>query len=524
MEKATKRPNILIITSDQQRKDGMHSYNPCVDTPTLTSLAKDGTVYDRAYIAHPTCTPSRATILTGQFASRHGAYTIGTALSDSAPTFSGLLSEDGYETYFIGKPHFRQLSTKGSYEYHEKALDEKFWKEHRGDYFGFEHLSVYNGHTNYPFTAGMHYRLWLKEKGLSDSDISNYFDYQPSDHFRQHGEWRMPREHHPSVFTADCAVDYLNSHNDEKPFAMWVSFSDPHDPHVVPEPYASMYDPKTVNYMPYVEGEHDCRPACYNTLYHEGETALPFNDRFNVPSAPSAKLFADDDYYREITAVHHGMMKLLDEELGRIIDLLKQRGLYDNTLIIFTTDHGDYLGNHGFVYKGFPAFEEVYNVPFVVKTPYQKNTGNRSDALISHVDIAPTVLEAAGLAPCPDMQGVSQLNTFDGSDATRSELIIENRPIEKDFYQKMVVTDKYKLVVYQDSNDGELYNLKTDRDQYNNLWHAAEAVETKRELLFKIAEYYGEDVSPKTDIASLIAIISSQMHSEEPVQPRTSYS
>lgn len=517
-----KRPNILIITSDQQRKDSLGIYNPNVHTPVLDGIASDGITMDRAYITHPTCTPSRASILTGQMASRHGAYTIGTALDENAVKFSDILYENGYDTYFIGKPHFQQLSDPTSFEWNVKALDEAYWREYKDGYYGFKHLSLYNGHTNYSFTAGMHYRLWLKEKGLSDEEISDRFDYISSDTFREHGEWNIERQYHPTVFTAERAVDYLRKRGTEKPFLMWVSFSDPHDPHVVPKPYASMYAPEDVDYLGYVEGEHDCRPEWYGKLYENGLEGLEFNDKYGAPSVLSAKKFGDDNYFREITAVHHGMVKLMDEEIGKIVRTLKENEEYDNTLILFTTDHGDYLGNHGYVYKGFPAFEEVYNVPMIVKMPDGRKKGGRTCALMSHIDIAPSILEAAGAGVCDEMDGISQWKLWNGDTEQIREFVeIENRPVTKGFYQKMLVTGRYKIVVYMDSKDGELYDLEADVNQYHNLWYEDSFGGVKKKLLQKMAKKEGERID---DSDELLTVLWKGMHEEEPVQVRSCYS
>ncbi len=527
-----KKPNILIITSDQQRKDSIGCYNSKLKTPALDLLAKDGVVFDRAYICHPTCTPSRASILTGLLGSKHGAYTIGTALKQDVPMFSKTLAQNGYETYFIGKPHFTQLSTEGSLEYFGIGRDEDYFRNFNEEYFGFKHTKMYNGHTKYSCTAGMHYYLWLKDKGLNDGEIDTLFNYKPADTFREHGVWEIKRELHPTVFTSESAIDYIENRNSEKPFAMWVSFSDPHDPHVTPEPYASMYDPNEVDYLPYVKGEHDKRPSCYNTLYHDGLEALPFDDGIGVPSAPTAKTFGDEKYMREITAIHHGMVKLMDEEIEKIINTLKLQGIYDDTFIIFTTDHGDYLGNHGFVYKGFPAFEEVYNVPFIVKNVKGKNANTKSSALISHLDIAPTLLEVASV----DMQkndewkncdGISQLNVCKCKKAKqRQNVIIENRPVQKGFYQKMLVTQQYKIVVYMHNTEGELYDLQKDKNQYNNLWDKQEFIDVKINLLNELYNSYQkiEINFDNNNVKEILKVISYQMSSEKDIAVRTSYS
>lgn len=519
-------PNILLITTDQQRKDSIGVYNPKLQTPVLDSLAEDGMVFDRAYITHPTCTPSRASLLTGQYASTHGAYTIGTALPEDSIKLSDILLENGYETYFVGKPHFQQLSTEGSFECESKALNEDFWKEFQGPYYGFQHTRIHNGHTSYPVTAGMHYRLWLKKKGLDDNDIAGYFNHSCSGSFRNHGAWSLPRELHPSVFVSEKSVDFLDQHRKHgagKPFFMWCSFSDPHDPHVTPEPYASMYDPSDVEHQPYREGEFEDKPECYQDLYDHGPDALSFSDEFGVPSAPSGKLFGDEQYFREITAVHHGMVKLIDEEIGTIIDKLKENGVYENTLIVFTSDHGDYLGNHGFVYKGFPAFEEVYNVPYIAKTPGDRVPNERSNALVSHVDFAATALGFADIPVPTEMEGIDQKDVFLGtSQSVRTAAIIENRPVEKGFYQKMIVTKTHKLVVYLDSEDGELYNLKDDPHQYRNLWNESVSQDLKKDLCNQLVGY--KDRVLDFDISDCLKSITESMYAEEPVQRRTSYS
>lgn len=511
------RPNILLITSDQQRRDSLGCYNSRLSTPGVDSLARDGIVFDRAYTCHATCTPARASILTGLLGSRHGAYTIGTALPESIPTLAGILSHSGYRTALVGKPHFQQLSTPGTLEYSGTSADEDFWRGYEGGYYGFDHTRIYNGHTSYKFTAGMHYRVWLKDKGITDRQINEWFNYKPADSYREAGRWQLPREYHPSVFTGECAREFLENADADRPFFLWASFSDPHDPHVTPAPYDTMFDPGEVDYLGYRPGEHDQRPACYNQLYHGGVETLPFNDKFGVPSAPSAKLFGDDDYFRRITALHHGMVKLMGEEIEKILHTLHRKGLYDNTLILFTTDHGDYLGNHGFVYKGFPAFEEVYNIPLVIKPP-EGCACRRSDALFSHIDIAPTALDYAGVSVGHPLDGISQRCTLETGSAARTSLLIENRLVTDGFYQKMLVTQKYKLVVYQDSTEGELYDLEADRNQYQNLWQTPAYSAVRLELLQQLASQKAQTLQ------QALELIWQQMHAEELVQIRTSYS
>ncbi len=516
------RPNVLLITSDQQRKDSMAVYNPnLARTPHLDAVAADGVTFDRAYTPHPTCTPARASILSGQYASRHGAYTIGTTTPDDCLKITDLLAADGYRTYGVGKMHFQPVSTQGRFESPPRVFDEQFWREFDGPYYGFQWTRMLNRHTSEELSCRMRYGVWLKDHGLTEADLEKHFN-------RQTGAWSLPREVHPSVFVADHAIEAIRKHEtDEAPFFMWASFQDPHAPHVVPPPYHEMFDRNRVAYLGLRDGEFDNKPPIYRQLYEKGARKLPFSDQFGVPSCGPARA-EHADRWRDITALHHGMVTLMDEEIGRIIGALKDAGLYDNTLIIYTTDHGDYLGNHGFRSKGFPAFEEVYNLPFVVKNPAQRNAGTRSSALISSLDIAPTILETIGLPVPLSMQGAGQRSVCEGaSEAARDSFLIENRAVQKGFYQKMLVTDTYKIVAYMDEQYGELYDMMNDPNQYDNLWNSAAHGELKQTLLARLCEEAGDCRSIRLEDAGvdeLLSLMSWQMHSEEPVQPRTSYS
>lgn len=519
------KPNILLITSDQQRKDSLGVYSDgFAKTDKLDSLAADGVVFDRAYIPHATCTPSRASILTGQYASTHGAYTIGTALPYNSLKITDILVANGYETYAVGKMHFRPVSTPGEFESPPRILDQKFWEQFDGPYYGFQHNRLLNRHTSEAYSCRMHYGVWLKKQGLTEEDLSKYFNNQ---HI---GQWKLPRNLHPSVFVAEQACEFIDEHEQkrpDKPFFMWASFQDPHSPHVVPAPYDKMYDPLKVEYKKYRPGEHDDKPPIYKELFEEGMGGLRFSDKFGVPCAQAAQA-EKEDVWRRSAAIHHGMVKLMDEEIGKIIDSLKTRRLYDNTIIIFTSDHGDYLGNHGFTGKGFPAYDEVYNVPFIVKNVRQKNRAARSDALLGTIDIAPTILETIGIDVPPDMQGISQKYVFLGKiKHLRRGFMIENRAVQKGFYQKIYVTDRYKLVYYYRQTYGELYDLKHDPDQYHNLWDKTEYQSLKRDILFQLLcrnTTIHSNIPAGHSVSKLLRLLNQQIDAEGHVQPRTSFS
>jgi len=519
------RPSILLITSDQQRKGALEVYgNELIGTPSLNSVAEDGIVFDRAYIPHTTCTPSRCSILTGQYASTHGAYTIGTTLSPGALKLTDILTSKGYETYAVGKMHFSPVSTEGAFESWPNIMDEEFWKQFDGPYYGFQHVQMLNRHTTESMSCREHYGIWLKEKGLDEEDLAAYFNNQFI------GNWKLPRELHPSVFVSEKTCDFINEHLEkrkDKPFLIWMSFQDPHNPHVVSSPYDTLVNPDNVKYKKYIEGEFDNKPPIYQELYDKGMGGIHFSDKFGVPCASPARPDREEVWRRSI-AIHHGMVKLMDEEIGKVIKLLKDQGLYDNTIVIFTTDHGDYLGNHGFRGKGFPSFEEVYNIPLIIKGSRMKDRAGRSNSIFGTIDLAPTILDIAGFDIPKEMEGISQKDLFAGKKKKiRDAFIIENRAVEKGFYQKMIVTKDYKLVYYYGQSYGELYMLSSDPDQYNNLWDNSKFQDMKRQLLFKM---YKKNVSGKRirktkyTIPELLEFLDRQIEEEGPVQERTSFS
>jgi uncharacterized sulfatase len=420
--------------------------------------------------------------------------------------------------------HFSPVSTEGEFESPPNILDEEFWKSFNGPHYGFQHVQMLNRHTSEFMSCWEHYGIWLKEKGLKEEDLKRYFDNKFI------GRWELPRDLHPSVFVSEKACLFLEEHiqeRKEKPFFMWMSFQDPHNPHVVCPPYDTMVNPDDVTYKKYREEEFLNKPGIYGELYEKGSRKLSFSDDFGVPSAGPAPPDKEQVWRRSI-AIHHGMVKLMDEEIGKVVNYLKELDLYENTLVIFTTDHGDYLGNHGFRGKGFPAYEEVYNIPFIVKNVNSINHGKRSSALLGTHDIAPSVLDLIGLEVPDLMEGVSQKDVFLGTkEKVRSHVVIENRPVQKGLYQKMIVTGQYKLVYYYKQTYGELYDLSKDPDQYQNLWDIKEFKSVKIKLLQQLYQEYssGKSAMPKDfTIDELIEKLDEQIDAEGEVQIRTSFS
>ncbi len=484
--------NVLVITSDQQRWDALGVYNDRIRTPNLDTLARRGVVCDHAYTPNPVCTPARVSLLTGEYPSRHGCYTIGTSLPEDYPTVPARLAEAGYFTALCGKAHFQRCTNEpddapGTFESPPHIYDQDFFDRWSGPYYGFQHARLAIAHGSMRSAASMHYGAWLRARGV---DIDRHFGRHEYAHF---GPWDLPPEHHYSTWTANETIAAIDLARDaDKPFFLWSSFQDPHNPCVVPEPWASMYDPDNMPDYRLREGELDDKPPFYRGCQQWGR---PGWQGLGDPELDGEKNWycfrglpeMDDRRTRELTAIYYGMVSFMDEQIGRIFAALDERGLWDRTVVVFTADHGDYLGNHGLWWKGLPAYQDAQRVPFLAWHPQCRTPGGRSKGFHSLVDIGPTALACAGVPLPAGMQGVDQTRAWcDAEHVERDWAMVEYRPTEGPFMQKTLVHDRWKLVVYHGRDYGELYDLQADPDQYRNLWDDPDHREVRWGLLRKL--------------------------------------
>ena len=420
------RPNILLITSDQQHWTTLGFLNPQIHTPNLDRLARAGTHFSRAYCPNPTCTPTRASIITGQYPAWHGAWTLGTHLRPDTPTVGEQLSQSGYHTALVGKAHFQALNSTEEYPSLEvqptlRQLD--FWRNFSGPWYGFQNVEVARMHADEAH-AGSHYGAWLEDKGLNH--WQDYFQSYPPDaaHAPRTGAWDLPEEFHYNAWTSERTIAQIDAAGDN-PFWLWSSFHDPHPPYLVPEPWASLYDPNVMEIGTLLEGELDAMPPHFALTQQQKPDFSPYHESgFGIHGMHSH--LVDEDELRRDMAIYYGMVSFMDAHIGRILDALDERGLSENTLIVFTSDHGHFLGQHGLTAKGPFHYEDAINVPFLVRWPGQVLADGHSEALQSLVDLAPTFLEAAQLPVPGRMQGVNQLPVWRGEKASaRDNAMVE---------------------------------------------------------------------------------------------------
>jgi len=508
------RPNLLLITSDQQHWTTLGVNNPKIQTPNLDRLAAMGTNFTRAYCPNPTCTPTRGSIVTGMYPSAHGGYTLGTAVPQHWPMLGDQLRPLGYRSSLIGKAHFQPLKSTPdapSLETHAKCRDLAFWKtfnDTHTPYYGFDHCELARNHADEGH-VGQHYGLWMEEQGLTnwrdyfqircdgvkdtptDADKAPPHSSRPGAGQREDMHWQLPEEMHYTTWTGKRTIAMIEeAHERNEPFFVWSSYHDPHPPYCVPEPWASMYDPQDMEIGHFVEGEFDKMPPPHQMTRDANSDFKPFNkDGFGNHGYHYHARTSEADLKRA-QACYYGMISFMDHWIGQTLDKLDELGLTDNTLIVFSTDHGHYLGHHGLEAKGPFHYEDVIRVPFLAAWGDRIAPGAESTDIQSLVDLAPTLIAAAGGEAPINMQGRDQTDAWCGrAEPARDHAIVENHHNASDaVHLRTLITGRYKLTVYRGRDWGELFDLQEDPGELNNRFDDAEFADVRAQMMEKLVQ------------------------------------
>ena len=383
MEDKKQKTNILLITTDEQRFDTLGcNNNSYIKTPNLDRLATEGINFINHTCSSPICTPSRASILTGQYCRTHGAWDVGYTLDKEPIGLAGWLSEKGYECGIFGKAHFEpELSN------FVENMD------HNEPYYGFSKFQLTEDNL-----IG-EYLKWIKDnhpnyynnalKLGNESTSAPYVEY--GEPMRDEGRIKavftseIPENLHQTAWITDKSLDFIKQHaGKKKPFFAWCSYVDPHHPWTPPEPFASVYDPENLPVPQRKKGEDKYLPSFY----------------FYAKDLP-------DSEFQRMCAAYYGMISHIDHHIGRILKYLKEINQLENTIIIFTSDHGDYNGDHGLIRKANFLFDNILKVPFLIRLPNKKSAGMIYKGNTQHEDIIPSLFEYLNI-PIPDnVQGES---------------------------------------------------------------------------------------------------------------------
>jgi arylsulfatase A-like enzyme len=486
-ERPVRKPNILLITSDQQHWNTIGAFNKEISTPNLDRLVREGTTFARAYCPNPTCTPTRSSIITGLYPSQHGAWTLGTKLSEDQHTVGEDFIEAGYRTALVGKAHFQPLNSTEQYsslESYPTLQDLDFWRNFKDRFYGFDHVELARNHTNEAH-VGQHYVLWLEEKGCA-----NWRDYYlpPTGTMDKSvkRKWAIPEEYHYDAWIAERTNALLEQYKDNnESFFLWSSFFDPHPDYFAPEPWDSMYDPDALTIPRIDPGEHENNPPYFQLTQQEKPDFSTYRESGKAIHGMSSHVHDPEELKKNI-ATYYGMISLMDKYIGKILDKLDELGLADNTIVIFTSDHGHYYGHHGLIAKGPFHYEDGIKVPMMVRYPDHVPAGEISQSMQSLVDYAPTFLSLAGVPVPRTMTGVDQSAVWLGNkEQARDHILCENHHEPTTIHLKTYVDQRYKITVHYNREYGELFDLQEDPHEINNLWGNPDYAELKTKLLLK---------------------------------------
>lgn len=517
------RVNFLLIITDQQRADHLGCYgNKLVQTPHLDRLAGRGWRCGNMHVATPICMPNRASMLTGRYPSAHGARHNGIPLSLRSMTFVETLRRAGYRTALVGKAHLQNMTDippswpvksedrlaeearqpeEGNYDQEKRQI----WLN-RDDYdleypyYGFDQARLVDDHSD---DVHGHYRYWLRNQHPDVEALIGPQAAIPAPAYeltkiRQAWRTRVPEELYPTAYIGEQTIRRLQEcAQSDEPFFIQCSFPDPHHPFTPPGKYWDMYAPEDVDLPPSFHAPGKA-PAHVQWLRNQRDAGTAIR---HTPA-----IFAcNEREAREAIALNYGSISNIDHQVGRILDALQNYGLADNTVVVFTSDHGDYLGDHQLLLKGPIHYRGLTRVPFIWADP-AAGRGTASDAaLASTIDIAPTILERAGVAPFNGIQGTSLLPLATGrTAAVRDALMLEEEGqrvilgFDTRIRCRTLLMDKHRLTVYDGASWGELYDLDADPHETRNLWDDPSSRPVRARMFERLAYsmLQNVDVSP----------------------------
>ena len=448
------QPNILWICTDQQRADTIGALgNKFVRTPHINALASQGTAFTSAYCQSPVCTPSRASFLTGRYPRTTRCRQNGQAIPSTEKLISRLLADAGYTCGLAGKLHLATCANGVV----EKRIDDGYkvfhWSHHP--------------QPDWPENA---YTQWLTQQGQTWDKL---YKGQSTRYIKE----GIPAEYSQTTWCANMAIDFIKKQKGSPWFFSYNCFA-PHHPFDPPADYLARYNPKNLPTPKYKPNEANSK-----TTYQRLDSEFAHSD----PNSYHVAAMTDHDK-QQVTAAYYAMVDLIDYNVGRMVAALNETEQLNNTIVIFMSDHGEMLGDHGIYLKGPHFYEEAVRVPLIFNWPGQFKTGLKVDGLTELIDITPTLLDAAGLSIPQFIQGKTLLPILSGKanpDHHRNSVFSEyyNAWSHKHSYGTMHRTNSHKMIVYHGTDQGELYDLDKDPDEFNNLWDVEKYSELKTQLL-----------------------------------------
>jgi len=455
-----KRPNVLWLMSDQHNANcAGYAGHPLVRTPNLDRIASRGVDFTQAFANNPICSPSRICFMTGQYMRTHRMF--GNDHSEypkpNPDTLACVFRRYGYQGGLFGKSHMVR----------------------RWDEDGFERIR-YTDMTDAlhddPMT--LHYFRYLVDKGLAD-----YYEDGALRPGQEHtldgsGPAGLPYEHSIERFTGEETLRFLRERDRDRPFFAHMTFQRPHAPIAPPKEYFDLYDPEDVtlpeNAVDYFENRFASKPDFMRRTLENG-CGYPLAD-------------PDPRRLKRCLASYYALITLIDMEIGRVLDLLEEAGDLDNTVIVYTADHGDFAGEHGLFHKNFGIYDAVQRIPFLLSWPGGLR-GTRCEGLVESVDLFPTLCELCDVPIPENREGASMVPMAQGERAGKDAVFCEWDWWRLRRKVSAIRTPQHRLVFYGGEEGGELYDHAADPGETRNLWDAPGYVSERLQLLERLLAF-----------------------------------
>jgi arylsulfatase A-like enzyme len=482
------RPNILWICTDSQRFDTLGCYgNRFVRTPNVDRLADEGVLFENCFAQNPLCSPSRAGFLTGRYPVRVGLRQNGQNIPADAKLVTRMLADHEYICGLSGKLHLAACNRRFT-------LGDKWWELPRElELIQGTEPRIDDGYAEFHWdhapggsSRSSAYTRWCFEQGVEIART----DREDSQEVK-HG---MPEQYHQTTWCAQKAIDFIEAYADyPHPWLFSVNIFDPHAAFDPPDEYLRPYLERLddIPLPNYVEGELEDKPP-YQKSRHENCRWGGYRDAD----------MGDPHEHRITRAAYWAMCDLIDVQVGRMLEALERSGQRENTIVIFTSDHGEMLGDHGLYIKGPFVYDPAIRVPLIVSWPGRIEAGRRCAGLVELDDLAPTILDFAGLPRHPGMQAKSLWPLLSGEvepGGFRDDVYCEyynSNPDDPPVYLTMVRTDTHKIVVVHGGEVGELYDLEADPAETHNLWDDPAHAQLKTDLLIRVCNRMAETADP----------------------------
>ncbi len=428
-QQSSEKPNIILIMTDQQRFDCIGAMgNKNISTPNTDQLAKDGFLFRNAYTSTPSSTPARAGLLTGCSPWKHGMLGYSKVAQEYPNEMPRMLKDAGYYTFGIGKMHY--TPQRNLHGFNGTLLDE-------------------SGRAESPdFVSD--YRQWFVMQAPGENPDATGIGW--NDHTGK--VYVNDEKLHPTEWTGNEAIRFIKNYHQEEPLFLKISFARPHSPYDPPQRYYDMYKNANIP-SPFI-----------------GDWCERFADHPMTPDAAFGNF--GEQHAIDSRRHYYAAITFIDDQIGRVITTLKEKGIYDNSWIIFISDHGDMLGDHYHWRKTY-AYEGSAHIPFIVKPPRDMETASQRGKSLNQVveirDVLPTFLEAAGISQPKNMDGMSVVKLLKDNKASwRTYIDLEHATCyEKDNYWAALTDGKMKYIWFFHTGEEQLFDLEKDPGELKNL-------------------------------------------------------